>query len=165
MLQTIMTIKYAYDINGTELFTISLMHVKGVVVSDDAKIFCLFRNGLKAYDYSGNYLYDVGGGSGSGDGEFNLNVQVFGDLSQGALAIQPQTKLLYALDGDNLGSRYLIKMVPLSKSLELLGMAMVNLLIPKTWRFCLMEHCWSIVRLALVFMIKMGLLLKENPRR
>ncbi|MDA9120194.1 DUF5011 domain-containing protein [Opitutales bacterium] len=90
-----------FDLNGAELFTIDLMHVKGVVVSDDRKIFCLFRNGLKAYDYEGNFLYDLGGGSGSGDGEFNLNVQVFADLSQGALAIHPHTQQLYALDGDN----------------------------------------------------------------
>ena len=34
-----------FDLNGAELFTIDLMHVKGVVVSDDRKIFCLFRNG------------------------------------------------------------------------------------------------------------------------
>ena len=121
----------------------SLMHVKGVVVSENDKIFCLFRNGIKAYDYWGNYLYDVGGGSGSGDGQFNLNVHVFGDLSQGALLINQRLVCCTPWTEIIIEFRCLTKTEHLSKNLDLTEQVKVNLPIPKIWFFFLMAGCWS----------------------
>ena len=93
---------HVFDSNGTKLFEITgLGWAKGIVVNDDDVIFCLFRNGLKAYDHNGSFLYSLGGGTGNGDGEFTLNTTMYGSEPQGALAIHPSNGRIYAVDGMN----------------------------------------------------------------
>jgi hypothetical protein len=91
----------AYDINGTLLFTIpSLQKVKGIAVSNEPKIYCLYQSGIKSYQIDGTFIADIAG-PGINDGEVSIDSDMFKGRSAGSIKINPVNNNLYVVDGKN----------------------------------------------------------------
>ena len=90
-----------FDANGSKTGEITNLHrARGVAVDKGGVIYCLYRNGLKAFNPDGSLKQTIGT-SGSGDGEFKLSDATASFYSHGALALHPDNGRLYAVDGDN----------------------------------------------------------------
>ena len=90
-----------FETNGSKIFEIpNLSRVKGITVDENGTIFCLFSGGFKSFDENGTLLKTLGT-SGSGNSQFSIGAQMYSWDPQGALAIHPITKNIYALDAGN----------------------------------------------------------------
>jgi len=91
----------AYDFNGTLLFTInSLQKVKGIAVSNEPKIYCLYQSGIKSFNIDGSLISQIAT-SGNGDGQVTIDSDMFKGRSAGAIKLNPENGKLYVVDGKN----------------------------------------------------------------
>jgi hypothetical protein len=91
----------AYDFNGTLLFTIpSLQKVKGIAVSNEPKIYCLYQSGIKSFHINGSFFSQIAT-SGNGDGQVTVDSDMFKGRSAGSIKLNPKNGKLYVVDGKN----------------------------------------------------------------